>query len=161
MGNLCTSSNQNEHKIKYSRFEDSISLEEIKNIFKEIPCDIAFTKTIITDKYIYILSRFGEENIQKYLKKIKFEKVDHTKCETEEICSICLENLKYKNKNLAKLCTCSHIFHTDCIEESLKKCGEICPLCRKGVNESVINNIYQKYSEDNQSNSSYSSYNSY
>tara|TARA_Y100000389_G_scaffold130530_1_gene127923 strand:+ start:14 stop:538 length:525 start_codon:yes stop_codon:yes gene_type:complete len=42
-------------------------------------------------------------------------------------CSICYEDLSKQQTCTLK---CGHIFHTDCIIETLRKCGSKCPYCR-------------------------------
>ncbi len=44
-------------------------------------------------------------------------------------CAICLENIN--QNNLIRNLSCSHIFHSKCIDEWIFKGSATCPLCRK------------------------------
>lgn len=46
-----------------------------------------------------------------------------------EECSICLSSL---DENTVKLDCCTHMYHENCIRDSLK-INRLCPLCRKNV----------------------------
>ena len=54
-----------------------------------------------------------------------------------EECSICLS--LFSEKKCVEMKRCKHIYHQDCIEQSLKR-NQFCPLCRKDVyeNDSII-----------------------
>ena len=56
--------------------------------------------------------------------------------ETEEydICCICMESVKYKDKSKSRYIVCSHSFHSECIYKwlEIKQC---CPLCNKIFSE--------------------------
>jgi len=46
-------------------------------------------------------------------------------------CTICL--IELKNGDSAKQLSCDHIFHSDCIDEWLRR-KKACPVCRNEVN---------------------------
>lgn len=54
-----------------------------------------------------------------------------------EECSICLS--LFSEKKCVEMKRCNHMYHQDCIEQSLKR-NQFCPLCRKDVyeNDSTI-----------------------
>jgi hypothetical protein len=150
MGNICNKKTTPE----YSRFDDNLSDIDIQKIFDEYK-GIPFSMKIKSDKYIYVLSSFCNESVQKYPKKIKFCRVESSEIEPEDTCAICLDNLNSGNK-LAKLCGCGHIFHLKCIETTLNKCGEICPLCRRGVDYDKIRELEGSMNNVSDSDSNYS-----
>jgi hypothetical protein len=69
----------------------------------------------------------------------------------DDTCCVCLENLvlqklkhkphQKKDKRLVKINQCQHVFHQECIQSTLDKCGEYCPLCRTEPPLDVIDNM--------------------
>ena len=56
-----------------------------------------------------------------------------------ETCCICLDNIiDVSICSYCRLSPCNHIFHKDCIIQSLRKNGPRCPLCR-GHDNNFIN----------------------
>ncbi|XP_010533076.1 PREDICTED: RING finger protein 141-like [Tarenaya hassleriana] len=75
----------------------------------------------------YLLQRLWEEGAvdEKRFKEMGLE---------SETCSICLQDfLGSSNKNLIHL-PCSHVFHSDCVFEWLRKQNS-CPLCRREISD--------------------------
>ena len=50
--------------------------------------------------------------------------------EVDNICPICLSKC---TQHLHTLKKCGHVFHFDCISQSVQSCGRYCPLCRRDV----------------------------
>jgi hypothetical protein len=49
-----------------------------------------------------------------------------------DYCTICQEN--YDKTSQIKILPCEHFFHCSCIEPWLLNCSNLCPICRKNVN---------------------------
>lgn len=60
---------------------------------------------------------------------------------TNEICSICLENLN-NPENIHELQECKHKFHSKCLITYLRTGNTFCPLCRGNANEFIYINPY-------------------
>lgn len=48
----------------------------------------------------------------------------------DNTCSICLSTLSEFGQDTHTLTKCGHVFHFDCISQSVQCCGLSCPLCR-------------------------------
>ena len=109
--------------------------------------------------YCYLSTNLSYENTCLILpKQVFFEKItDEEKC--EEDCSICLEKLVDKRNNpVVKISKCGHKFHYNCIKDTLKHCGERCPLCRQGPDLEKVKDLKERMAWRADSYSSYSSY---
>ncbi len=77
----------------------------------------------------------GDENDNESLRnslltKIEGKKNLYEKNEENDICSICLDEFKTKEKIITL--DCSHYYHDQCITDWFKK-DETCPLCRENL----------------------------
>jgi hypothetical protein len=82
---------------------------------------------------IFVLRFLGICNNSEKITKRNLK--DYIVKENEEVCSICIENMKTDHK--LKILKCNHYFHEKCIMEWLKN-SEVCPLCRCS---DIISNI--------------------
>ncbi len=75
-----------------------------------------------------------------FAKKIK-QKTFKTKNNENDICCICLDNIKSKQNS--KL-ICGHIFHSDCILDWFRSSKNTCPLCKDtgNINNNLINSEF-------------------
>ena len=107
-----------------------------------IYCSVIFILTIISSIYLY-------KKFKEFLKKSKNKKllIEHRKHllfqsilipqiydkEEEEVCAICLQNLKIKK---SKVCftNCKHVFHFYCLKKYVLNSDKtICPLCKEDL----------------------------
>lgn len=54
----------------------------------------------------------------------------------DNICPICLSTLSAFGQDTHHCHTlkkCGHVFHFDCISQSVQRCGQSCPLCRSST----------------------------
>jgi len=58
----------------------------------------------------------------------------------EHVCSICHEAAGHAGAKVLAILPCSHVFHTSCAYECVKKAGR-CPLCTEPVNRDQINSV--------------------
>lgn len=139
----------------------TIILEELNELLIQYPYDVYYTRCFEID-YYYINYRDVIRKLQTYYYEIssqreieresesEIERERERECEIEpeieretDVCNICFENKGY----LTKL-ECGHLFHKQCLLTHLKNNGNICSLCRRVVNDSLLNNLKRKR-EDN------------
>jgi hypothetical protein len=106
--------------------------------------------------YCYLSTNLSYENTCLILpKQVFFEKItDEEEC--EDNCSVCLEKLVDKRNNpVVKISKCGHKFHYNCIKDTLKHCGERCPLCRQGPDLEKVKDLKERMTWRADSYSSY------
>ena len=86
---------------------------------------------------------YNFEDVKVTLSKEEFEKLKVVKTDDVENaltkqCHICIEDYQ-SNEDLIYL-DCKHYFHRDCIKKWLLESSSKCPICRKQVSETTINN---------------------
>lgn len=65
---------------------------------------------------------------------------------SDKNCSICMEKFEKDNKII--ILECDHVLHTDCIKEWVKYKSE-CPVCRKNIDTTDINENMENENTDN------------
>ncbi len=70
-------------------------------------------------------NRVNPKTVQENILK-SFKKDTVTEADTDQICSVCIEN--YVQGQVRKYLPCGHYFHADCIDTWLKKSSMNCPL---------------------------------
>jgi hypothetical protein len=129
--------NSNSKKTAFRNLE--VSGKEIGII---VYCSVVFILVIISSIYLY-------KKFKEFLKKFKNKKLlkEHRKHllfqailipqiyekEEEEVCAICLQNLKIKK---SKVCftNCKHVFHFYCLKKYVLNSDKtICPLCKEDL----------------------------
>jgi len=126
---------------EYDRYEngelvhESFSNNDTKyNTYKEFDSYMLFyIVCILFGSYfghiVYICTKNKCKIYYDTYKKNKNLKEKLIKNDNNDICSICLEDLKYDK---CVVLNCEHIYHKDCIQKWLKK-NDSCPNCRINI----------------------------
>ena len=128
----------------FSKNEElKIKLRQYPNIKKSINKFILNTlnfeyknmaQNILIDLDLYDFEDVKIEN--KNLKKINnclnsFKKISLSEIDKNSACSICMCNFDENDEGkIIKMNNCQHVFHIDCISESIRKSCDTCPNCR-------------------------------
>ena len=106
-----------------------------------IPIDINKSAIKIGNRKFYFLKKTKEN----HLVACQTWKVQKHGPETEDRCTICLEN--YAAKDTAMSIACSHTFHKDCMLKWLQR-QKRCPLCQTTVELTVYGEKKAKKEDD-------------
>lgn len=118
----------------YNSSNEELSYEK-KNFSKYFCECILETKPIIKPKLNHINNISSDMN--KYINNLVYHIVEDSISDiinnqiNEEVCCICMENLKIDNS--VKLISCNHRFHKECISVWFEN-NSSCPICRKIYN---------------------------
>jgi hypothetical protein len=63
------------------------------------------------------------------LNKFRYATMCELKDRVDDVCPVCLLNMKWK----AKVTPCNHFFHTDCLRRCLKQNNRDCPFCKQDL----------------------------
>ena len=117
----------------YSESESSLNYEEYqnytlaKNHYNVLGLEFIIFSfiggTICYNIYCIFKNKMGNCCLKRKLKPETLKK------NLLDDCSICLEEMKEKNKVI--ILECNHIYHKDCIMEWFQKDNINCPLCRE------------------------------
>ena len=131
VGSWCVSS-VNQHKEKTTNFVSKYNTtndteSDVKKRKEQfVPLDLHKSAIKIGNYKFYFLKKTKENQ----LVSCQTWKVQKHGPETEERCSICLEN--YTNKDTAMKISCDHTFHKNCLLKWLQQ-HQRCPLCQNSV----------------------------
>ncbi|KAL9286518.1 putative transcription factor C2H2 family [Arabidopsis thaliana] len=82
----------------------------------------------VTYQYVHVEETSSKESRMVRLGSMKAEELKSFNMETES-CSICLQSLVSSLKTEPTRMSCSHVFHSSCLVEWLKR-KNTCPMCR-------------------------------